>query len=32
VPISSPTPAAVVKPIQITTNNGFDATSPMAWR
>ena len=31
-----PTPAAapppVVKPIQITTNNGFDATSPIAWR
>ena len=24
-------PAVAVKPVQITTNNGFDATSPMAW-
>jgi hypothetical protein len=23
--------APVIKPIQITTNDGFDATSPMAW-
>ena len=31
-PSPSPTPAApVVKPIEVTTNNGFDATSPMAW-
>jgi hypothetical protein len=35
-PAPSPTPAAappplVVKPIQITTNLGFDATSPMVW-
>ena len=29
-PIPSP-PPVVVKPIQITTNLGFDATSPMAW-
>lgn len=34
--LPSPTPAApvaapVVKPIQITTSDGFDATSPMAW-
>jgi hypothetical protein len=34
--LPSPTPAPVVaapviKPIQITTNDGFDATSPMAW-
>jgi hypothetical protein len=28
---SPPPPAPVVKPIQVTTNNGFDATSPMAW-
>jgi hypothetical protein len=33
---ASPTPAPavavpVIKPIQITTNDGFDATSPMAW-
>ncbi|HEX9547181.1 MAG TPA: hypothetical protein VF942_07575, partial [Acidimicrobiales bacterium] len=32
----SPTPAPavvapVIKPIQITTNAGFDATSPLAW-
>src|SRR2546428_13734063 len=26
-----PVAAPVVKPIQITTNNGFDATSPIAW-
>jgi hypothetical protein len=26
-----PAPAPVIKPIQITTNNGFDATSPIAW-
>jgi hypothetical protein len=36
-PRPSPSPAAVplapvVKPIQITTNLGFDATSPLAWR
>jgi WD40-like Beta Propeller Repeat len=33
-PLPSPTPqpAVVVKPIQVTTNNGFDATSPIAWR
>jgi WD40 repeat protein len=33
-PLPSPTsaPPVVVKPIQITTNNGFDATSPLAWR
>lgn len=33
-PSESPTaaPAApVIKPIQVTTNDGFDATSPMAW-
>jgi len=34
--LPSPTPAPpvvapVIKPIQITTNAGFDATSPMAW-
>ena len=30
-PVPTPSPVAPVKPIQITTNNGFDATSPMAW-
>lgn len=33
-PLPSPTPAPPpppVKPIQVTTNDGFDATSPMAW-
>ena len=35
--LPSPTPgdvpaAPVVKPIQVTTNLGFDATSPLAWR
>jgi hypothetical protein len=30
-PAESPSPAAAVKPIQVTTNNGFDATSPMTW-
>jgi hypothetical protein len=35
-PVPSPTPSPapppiVVKPIQITTNLGFDATSPMVW-
>ena len=35
-PIPSPTPSAapppiVIKPIKITTNLGFDATSPMVW-
>lgn len=35
-PIPTPTPspapvAPVVKPIQVTTNLGFDATSPLAW-
>jgi hypothetical protein len=29
---SPPPPAPPVKPIQVTTNNGFDATSPMSWR
>ncbi len=29
---SPPPPAPQVKPIQVTTNNGFDATSPMTWR
>jgi hypothetical protein len=24
-------PAPVIKPIEVTTNDGFDATSPMAW-
>ena len=31
-PTPSPTPPVVVKPVQVTTNNGFDATSPLAWR
>jgi len=26
-----PAPAPPVRPIQVTTNDGFDATSPMAW-
>ena len=26
-----PAPAPVIKPIQLTANNGFDATSPIAW-
>jgi hypothetical protein len=31
-PTPSPSPAAApVRPVQLTTNNGFDATSPMAW-
>lgn len=33
-PLPSPTPSPPpppIKPIQVTTNNGFDATSPMAW-
>ena len=30
-PVPTPSPRAPIKPIQITTNNGFDATSPMAW-
>jgi hypothetical protein len=33
-PLPTPTPpppAQAVKPIQVTTNDGFDATSPMAW-
>lgn len=29
-PIVTP-PAPVIRPIQVTTNDGFDATSPMAW-
>ena len=29
-PIVTP-PAPVIKPIEVTTNDGFDATSPMAW-
>jgi len=28
---SPPPPVPPVKPVQLTTNNGFDATSPMAW-
>jgi hypothetical protein len=32
VPTPSAPPPVVVKPIQVTTNDGFDATSPMAWR
>jgi hypothetical protein len=28
---SPPPPPPPVKPVQVTTNNGFDATSPMAW-
>jgi hypothetical protein len=28
--VPAPTPP-VVKPVQITTNLGFDATSPLAW-
>ena len=28
---AAPTAAPVIKPIQITTANGFDATSPMTW-
>ena len=32
IPTPSPAPVApVVKPIQVTTNLGFDATSPLAW-
>ena len=30
-PAASPSPALPAKPIQVTTNNGFDATSPLAW-
>jgi hypothetical protein len=30
-PSPSPSPATPVKPVQVTTNSGFDATSPMAW-
>jgi hypothetical protein len=30
-PTASPTPPVVIKPIQITTYVGLDATSPMAW-
>ncbi|OLD92382.1 MAG: hypothetical protein AUG84_01545 [Chloroflexi bacterium 13_1_20CM_4_66_7] len=30
-PVASPSPVAPVKPVQVTTNNGFDATSPLAW-
>jgi hypothetical protein len=29
-PIVAP-PPPVIKPIEVTTNNGFDATSPLAW-
>jgi hypothetical protein len=29
-PVVAP-PAPVIKPIEVTTNDGFDATSPMAW-
>jgi len=28
---SPPPPVPPVKPVQVTTNNGFDATSPLAW-
>ena len=31
-PSPSPIAPVVVKPIEVTTNNGFDATSPLAWR
>ena len=31
-PTPSAPPPVVVKPVQVTTNNGFDATSPLAWR
>ena len=31
-PSVSPVAPPVVKPVQLTTNNGFDATSPIAWR
>ena len=31
VPAPSPATAVVVRPVQVTTNNGFDATSPLAW-
>jgi hypothetical protein len=31
IPTPSPTPVVVVKPVEVTTNNGFDATSPLAW-
>ncbi|HKW60086.1 MAG TPA: hypothetical protein VJR46_10080 [Candidatus Dormibacteraeota bacterium] len=31
-PTPTPSPFVAPKPIQITTNNGFDATSPLAWR
>jgi len=30
-PVPTQPPLAPVRPIEITTNNGFDATSPMAW-
>ena len=30
-PIVTPTPAGPVKPVQLTSNNGFDATSSIAW-
>jgi hypothetical protein len=28
---TTPSPAPIIRPIQVTTNDGFDATSPMAW-
>ena len=31
-PTPTASPAAVVKPVMVTTNDGFDATSPMAWQ
>ena len=31
-PTPTAPPVVVVKPVQVTTNNGFDATSPLAWR
>ena len=30
-PVVTPSPTQPTKPVQITTNNGFDATSPIAW-
>jgi hypothetical protein len=30
-PIVTPSPVAPTRPIQVTTNNGFDATSTIAW-
>ena len=30
-PTPSAPPPVAIKPVQVTTNNGFDATSPLAW-